>query len=216
MAKPKLAIFNVNGTFTPQYEPYDYLHRMLETMDESLMYSMQFQRRPDQKDRWHETEALLWEGKPLKEVLRALAELPWLPGAKQIVKLLKDAGVKLVLISNGFDLQLDPIAAQVGADFWYANGLCVENNKLTGEVEFRYRESERAALVEQVMKQTGVTTDECIAFGASASDIPVFKMVGWSVAVSPLEESIGAAASMMLKDPDLTPLIPLLTERLKG
>jgi phosphoserine phosphatase len=210
----KLAFFNVIGTLHPLFNPYDYLHRRLDLMEESLEYTFKYQRRPQDVDRWHEAEAELWEGQDAERVQFLLSDLAWLPGATEIAGLLRGAGVELALISSGFDLQLQPEAAQLGARYWFANTLCVEDDRLTGEIEIRYRESDRGALVEQIKDEAGASADECIAFGASLFDVPMFEQVGWSAAVMPYDARVREAATVTLDDPDLTPLLPVLRSML--
>lgn len=210
----KLAFINVIGALNPQYDPYDYLHRCLEVMDESLMYAEMFQRQPDDFERWHHTEARLWAGQSVKRAREGLAELPWLPGAREVAALLHEHGVKLALISRGFDVQLKPIAEDLHADFTFANTLCTEAGRLTGEIVIHHRDEERGDLVTQTMAEVGASKDECIALGATVIDIPMFERVGWSVAIKPPHDRVREAASLVLEDPDLTPLLPLLAQRL--
>ena len=78
----KLAFFNVIGTLHPQFNPYDYLHRRLDLMEESLEYTFKFQQRPQDVDRWHRAEARLWEGQDAERVELLLSQIAWLPGAR--------------------------------------------------------------------------------------------------------------------------------------
>ncbi len=206
----KLAFFNVIGTLHPQFNPYDYLHRRLDLMDESLEYTFQYQRRPQDVARWHEAEAELWEGQDAERVEMLLGQLAWLPGAADVAQLLRSSGVELVLISSGFDLQLRPEAAQLDARYWFANTLCVEDGRLTGEIDLCLDDNARGELVAQVRVQAGAAADECIAFGASMLDIPMFEQVGWSAAIMPYDSRVREAATITLEEPDLTPLLPML------
>ncbi len=206
----KLAFFNTIGTLHPQFNPYDYLHRRLDLMDESLEYTFKYQRRLQDVDRWHAAEAELWEGQDADRVQILLGQLAWLPGATDVTGLLRDAGVDLVLISSGFDLQLQPEAAMLGARYWFANDLCVKDGRLTGEIAIRERESERGKLVARIKAEASAAADECIAFGASLFDVPMFEQVGWSAAIMPYDERVRQAATLTLDEPDLTPLLPVL------
>src|SRR5690606_36508354 len=102
----------------------------------------------------------------------------------------------------------------LGARYWFANTLCVEDDRLTGEIEIRYRESDRGALVAQIKDKAGASADECIAFGASLFDVPMFEQVGWSAAVMPYDARVREAATVTLDDADLTPLLPVLRSML--
>lgn len=210
----RLAFFDVDGTLKTERDPYVYLHRRLGTEEQSLPHLEMFNRGEIDYDEWGQLDAQLWSGQEVAHVTRLLAEIPWMPGARQVVAPLRQRGVKIALVSSGLDLHVKAVAAEIGAAFFFANQLCVADGHLTGELRVVVPEWGKGKIVEEVMAQAGVSAAECIAVGDGLSDVDMFRRVGWSVAVAPDDDLVRQAASLTLNTADLTPLAPLLARRL--
>lgn len=210
----RLAFFDVDGTLKTERDPYVYLHRRLGTEEQSLPHLEMFNRGEIDYDEWGQLDAQLWSGQEVVHVTRLLAEIPWMPGARQVVALLRQRGVKIVLISSGLDLHVKGVAAEIGAAFVFANQLCVADGHLTGELRVVVPEWGKGKIVEEVMAQAGASAAECVAVGDGLSDVDMFRRVGWSVAVAPDDDLVRQAASFTLDTADLTSLAPMLARRL--
>lgn len=210
----KLAFVNENGVIHPQYDPYNFLHRALELMDDAALIAERFQNKPLDQERWHRAEVRLWEGVELEAAELVFDELPWLPGARECMDMLREAGVAIVLLSRGFTLHSDKIAAAIGASEVIAHELGMDGEYLTGTITFALQEAEKGERVAEIMAAHGVEAGACIALGSTWSDAAVFERVGWSAAIHPFDERVEDAASVVIPDPDVRPVLPLLAERL--
>jgi len=210
----QLAFFDVDGTLKAERDPYLYLHRQLGTEEQGLNSLKMFERGEIDYDEWGQLDAQLWAGQKAAYVTHLLASIPWMPGARQLVKTLRRAGVQIALISSGLDLHVNQVADEIGAAFAFANQLCVADGYLTGELRIRVPQWGKGELVEQVMAETGLSAPDCIAVGDGRSDAAMFERVGWSVAVAPEDDKAREVASLTLDEPDLTPLAALLARRL--
>jgi phosphoserine phosphatase len=130
------------------------------------------------------------------------------------VKRLRQAGTQIALVSTGLDLHVNEVATEIGADFTYANQLCVADGHLTGELRILVPQWGKGEVVEQVMAETGLSASDCIAVGDGLADVAMFERVGWSVAVAPENDKAREVASLTLDEPDLTPLASLIMRRL--
>jgi len=210
----QLAFFDVDGTLKAERDPYLYLNRKLGTEKQGLKSLHMFERGEIDYDEWGQLDAKLWAGQEAAYVTRLLTGIPWIPGARQVVKTLRRAGVQIALVSSGLDLHVNQVAAEIGAAFAFANQLCVADDHLTGELRILVPQWGKGEVVEHVMAETGLSAPDCIAVGDGRSDAAMFERVGWSVAVAPEEKETRAAASLTLDEPDLTPLADLLAQRL--
>jgi phosphoserine phosphatase len=210
----RLAFFDVDGTLKAERDPYVYLHRQLGTLEQGLPYVEMFKRGEIDYDEWGQLDAQLWAGQEVEHVTRLLADIPWMPGAHQVMAALRQGGAQLALISSGLDLHVKAVAAEIGAATAFANELRVADGYLTGELRVVVPEWGKGKIVEAVMVEAGVSAAECIAVGDGRSDVDMFRQVGWSVAVAPDDDSVRQAASLTLDVSDLTPLTALLAQRL--
>jgi phosphoserine phosphatase len=208
----RLAFFDVDGTLKAERDPYVYLHRQLGTLDQGLPYVEMFRRGEIDYDEWGQLDAQLWAGQETEYVASLFADIPWMPGAHQVVAALHQSGVQVALVSTGLDLHVKAVAAEIGAAFAFSNQLGVADGRLTGELRVVVPEWGKGEIVEALMAEVGVSAAECIAVGDGRSDVDMFRRVGWSVAVTPDADSVRQAASLALDTADLVPLTALLAQ----
>ena len=131
MAVIRLAVLDVDGTLKRAESPYQYLHERLgvahlaaENRELALSGRISY-------GEWLRRDALLWAGQPVAKIRRLLAENPYLPGAPELLRALKRAGVAVALVSAGFTLNTDPIAAEFGLHHVLANELTIADGVWT-------------------------------------------------------------------------------------
>ena len=109
------------------------------------------------------------------------------PGAAELVRACKDAGLKVLLVSGGFTFFADRVQGLLGIDFARANVLEVENGRLTGRLvdqpwgDICDGEEKRRMLLE-TCSQLGINPLQTIAVGDGANDLPMMGAAGLSVA----------------------------------
>ncbi|GAA1105493.1 HAD-IB family hydrolase [Kitasatospora arboriphila] len=93
------------------------------------------------------------------------------------------AGDALVLVSGSFFACLDPIAAQLRADWTVGTRPVVRGGRLTGEVVVPVIGAVKGRVASAVAGVRGVDLARCAAYGDHSSDIPLLAAVGRPVAV---------------------------------
>ena len=109
------------------------------------------------------------------------------PGAIELVAACKQAGMKTLLVSGGFTFFADRVAERLGIDYAKSNQLQIKNGLLTGELvdqswgDICDGEEKRKTLLE-TCALLGITTNQAIAVGDGANDLPMMAAAGLSVA----------------------------------
>ena len=109
------------------------------------------------------------------------------PGADTLVAACKAAGMKVLLVSGGFNFFADRVKARLGIDFARSNLLEEENGQLTGGLVEQSWGSicdgaeKRRSLIE-LASLMGVSPKQAIAVGDGANDLPMMGAAGLSVA----------------------------------
>ncbi|MCU7821871.1 HAD family hydrolase [Kitasatospora sp. DSM 101779] len=93
------------------------------------------------------------------------------------------AGDALVLVSGSFFACLDPIAAQLRADWTVGTRPVVRGGRLTGEVVVPVIGEVKGRVASAVAGVRGLDLARCAAYGDHSSDIPLLATVGRPVAV---------------------------------
>lgn len=98
------------------------------------------------------------------------------PGAERLMKQLKTAGVKTMLVSGGFTFFTERIKARLGFDYAHSNVLEIEAGRMTGRVigDIVDGEAKRRHLIE-ARSALGAAHNQVIAAGDGANDL---KMLG--------------------------------------
>ncbi len=116
----------------------------------------------------------------LEEVYRSI---PFTPGAKTLVKILKRLGFKTAVISGGFKFFTDRLQAELGLDEAFANELEIVDGAVTGRLVGPIVDGARKALLlEEIAGREGVTLDQVIAIGDGANDLPMLGRAGLGIA----------------------------------
>lgn len=210
MPPVKFAFFDVDGTLKMERDPYVYLHQKLGTEEQAQTHFEMVQRGEIDYDRWGQLDAGLWAGQETGYISHLFSQIPWMPGAKELIDHLHQIGTRIVLISSGLNLHVDMVAAEIKAFTAFSNTLLTADGRLTGELQVVVPEEGKGDITTRIMQQNGLKPTECIAFGDGPADAHMFRQVGWSVAVAPHHDSVRQAASFSVKAPDLTPVIPEL------
>ncbi|MEQ1660769.1 MAG: HAD-IB family phosphatase, partial [Hylemonella sp.] len=97
------------------------------------------------------------------------------------------AGLKVLLVSGGFTFFADHVQELLAIDYTRSNVLEIEHGVLTGRmVDQPWGDicdgAEKRRMLQQTCAQLGITTQQAIAMGDGANDLPMMGEAGLSVA----------------------------------
>ncbi len=129
------------------------------------------------------------------------------PGGRTLVQTMRAHGGYTCLVSGGFTLFTDRIAAMIGFDETRANALMLEGERLAGLVREPIfgRESKRATLIE-LRDRLGLSRDDTLVTGDGANDLDMIVEAGLGVAYH-AKPKVAAAAPARIEHGDLTALL---------
>jgi len=112
------------------------------------------------------------------------------PGVPEFVRACQAAGLKTLLISGGFSFFSERIRQHLKLDFARANTLGVFNGRLTGTPFDRpwgdiVDGAEKKRVLLEVCELMGIGTEQAIAVGDGANDLPMMMAAGLSIAYHP-------------------------------
>ncbi len=152
----------------------------------------------------------LLKGLSVEEAQEAVDKMPLMPGAKELVKYVKDAGYKTAMLSGGFTLSTNRIGKLLDMDHVYSNELVINDGHLTGEVTGSLtRQNSKSDAFEEVARQNGVKPEECVVIGDGANDICIFEKAGFSIAFNS-KEILQEYADVVITQKDLKTVIPVI------
>ncbi len=199
----RLAILDVDGTLKEAESPYQYLHvhlgvAHLAAENRALALAGQIG-----YAEWLRRDVLLWAGQPVSRLRRLLDQNPYVPGAPELLRALKQAGVTVALVSAGFTLNTDPIMEEFDLDYSLANELTVMDGVLNGDALNRVPEGGKALFARALMARMGIPPELTLAAGDTRGDLELFECAGLCIAVNPRYPALREQADAVF-EPDLT------------
>ena len=141
------------------------------------------------------------------------------PGAENLVKACKAAGMKVLLVSGGFTFFTDRIRDRLGIDFARSNVLELESGPNCGSLTGRMVDqcwgdicdgNEKRRTLLEVCALLGIEPSQAIAMGDGANDLPMMGVAGLSVAYH-AKPKVREQAMVAINDGGLDRLLEVLT-----
>lgn len=179
----KIAFLDCDGTLTTVRSSWEHLHRRLGLWTENAdEYQALFRQGSIDYREFCRRDALLWKGLDLNSVLPVLNDIPYQPGAHDLVRSLKEAGIVTVIVSTGLSFLVEKVKAELGIDRTFANELLVARGILSGEIRINVDYDMKGDIVRATLKDLGLGFDEASAIGDGEGDKGMFEAVGLPIA----------------------------------
>ncbi|PRT53457.1 Phosphoserine phosphatase [Wickerhamiella sorbophila] len=132
-----------------------------------------------------EERVKLLKGVPVTVYNDIKKKLNLTPGALELCKGLKENGVKMAVLSGGFQPFVDWIKEVLGLDYAYANVLADDGEKLEGKTVGRVVNAEvKAQLLAEIAEKEGIPIEYTVAVGDGSNDLKMMDRAGFGVAFS--------------------------------
>lgn len=152
----------------------------------------------------------LLKGLPISVLQKVYKRMPFTPGAKEMVSILKKLGYRTAVLSGGFDYFSSRVKESLGLDYAYSNSLEMKEGVLTGEIIGEIVDGKKkAALMEEIAGKEGITLDQVIAIGDGANDLPMITRAGLGIAFN-AKPRVKAEAHYSITQKNLDSILYLL------
>ncbi len=132
----------------------------------------------------------------VRETLEEVIEPIVYDEALDLIRLHRDSGRKVYLVSASPEEIVDPLADYLGVDGGIATRAGVDaDGRYTGEMEWFNDGPHKAEAIVRVAADEGIDLSRSYAYSDSATDIPMLATVGHPVAVNPDRELLRKAES---------------------
>ncbi len=209
----RLAAFDMDGTLVAVRSSWAHVHDHFgESNSEALHLFLTDQ--IDDAEFIRRDIRLWWKHRPDLTVFdldRILADVPLMPGARELFDGLHRRGMLTAIVSGGIDLLARRIGRELGIDYVLANGFAVEaSGRLTGEGLIRVPIKRKEEVLAQVQRQLGVPPEATLSVGNSEIDVGLFKRSRIGIAFEPEDETVRRHASAIVPDRDLRGVLTVL------
>ena len=206
-----LAIFDVEGVlYDEEYLPI--LAEKLNKQDEIWAITKQG---IQGKINWEEglkTRVEALKGLDEKICQEVADELPIMTGAKEMCRVLKAAGWKLMAVSGGFTLMMDRLKDELGLDYVYSNELLFKDGKLDGVTIHVDSDKSKSAKIK--IAEWGEKKEDIVCVVDGANDVKLFDICGLGIAYR-AQDLVKDLATTTLEEKDLSKVLDIINKHYK-
>jgi glucosyl-3-phosphoglycerate synthase len=165
--------------------------------------------------------ARLLKGRDFSELIRLADSIPVTTYTEHIIRILKENGFVVGLVSDSYDCITNHFKNKYGFDFSLGNELEFSKSVATGEVKIPsfYLSHEQSACTHEyckthalthICKRFDVPLSDTLAIGDSENDICIIKKAGIGVSFCSGNSLLDAVADFIIKEPDFELLLPII------
>src|SRR5437762_520364 len=149
----------------------------------------------------------LLKGLPATVLDEAARRIRLMPGAWALLATLRAAGVRTALVTGGFTVFAERVAAELGFDQIVANRLDIAEGRIAGTITSPIveRDAKRDTLV-ALARQCGVPLSATLAVGDGANDLAMLEAAGLGIAFH-AKPAVASASRWRLDHADLTGIL---------
>jgi phosphoserine phosphatase len=149
----------------------------------------------------------LLRGLPESVLDESATRIRLMPGARALIATLRRAGVTTALVSGGFTVFAERVAAELAFDRVVANRLEVAGGRLAGTVAPPIvTGAAKLDTLHSLAAELGISLAETLAVGDGANDLPMLQAAGLGIAFR-AKPAVAAAARWRIDHADLTALL---------
>ncbi|MBI4800696.1 MAG: phosphoserine phosphatase SerB [Desulfarculus sp.] len=152
----------------------------------------------------------LLKGLKVEELADIRDHLPLSPGVAELTAALKRLGLKLGVVTGGFDFFADHLKESLGLDYAFANRLEIKDGALSGRVLGQVIDAVgKAQIVNQTACEQGILLDQVVVVGDGANDALMLGQAGLGIAYN-AKRALDKVANVALGRHSLARLFHLL------
>jgi phosphoserine phosphatase len=194
---PALVVFDLDGTLIYDTSASVLLGRAAGYEREMMELERAFQAGHITNRESTERCAAWFAGLEVGRALSAIYEGPWIAGIPETIAELRAAGSQMLLATLTWTFVARSVGERYGFAATCGTEMTTRDGVLTGDV-IRYFDSiDKAAFVREWCRDSGIAMADVVAIGDARSDIPLFEMAGFSIALNATADARAAAAVTM-------------------
>jgi len=142
----------------------------------------------------------LLQGMKLADILREVSKVEVVKNVRETVEKLQGHRIRVVLLTDNPDFVCAYLIERFGFEGYVGSKVGIKNGTVTGEIEPL---PDKRVGLRKYCAWTGIPPSRCVHIGDWINDIPVFRIVRYSVALNAQTEKIKASASYHIETDDL-------------
>ncbi|MFQ5979785.1 MAG: HAD family hydrolase [Candidatus Heimdallarchaeota archaeon] len=194
----EMVIWDCDGTLTTVKSAWQWIHEQMGTWDRGKQHLNDFLGGKIEYKEFAIKDAFEWKGLPEVRLMNILKRIPIRDRCGETLLWFQDLGVKQILISSGLSHLVQYISS-IFPVFAYeiANELEIGKGEVSGDVKIRVPWGGKGIVGKEICEKFKVEPSKVLAIGDSTSDLELFQLCGYSIAIdAPKEVTVAATWSV--------------------
>lgn len=201
--------FDVDGTLIPATSSSEHVARSLGRLAEWASAEDAYAAGHMDNRGFCVVDAAGWRGQKSPDVAELLERLPLVDGIAEVVAWCRQHDLAPYLATLAWQPVGQYLCQRFGFDGACGPSLAVEGEYYSGAVAQHFDEYDKRDFAAGVARGLGLSPTACAAIGDSWSDLPLFEVVGMSIAFN-ANAGARAAAQASVEGTDLRAVLPVL------
>jgi phosphoserine phosphatase len=165
---------------------------------------------------YHLKAVSMLKGLSYTDAKEVAQNLPLMPGAKEAVRALKDHGLKIAIITNGYCITAGALKEKLRVDYVFANELLFEEGVATGKIIENIGDADaKVRALKEIIHMEGIGLDQCAAVGDGINDYLIIKQAGLGIAFN-ADPVLRQVADVIIEERDLRAIVPEIVRRVNS
>jgi len=200
----RLVAFDMEGTLTTDPTLWEIMHRKLGTWEShGARYWRRYCAGELAYDDFARLDVAAWKGAASALLDQAAAEVPLMPGCRELLDALHCRGIRTAIISNGLLRLARRLKRECGVSCALANREIVRRGSLTGGLDILVPYEAKGAALQRLMTRFRARKDQTAAVGDSRADCAMFDVAGLGIAFRPSDAFVRTRGHHVVEAPDL-------------
>ena len=139
-------------------------------------------------------------GKKLADVLREVSKVETMRNIREAVDKLQGLGIHVILLTDNPDFLCQYLMAQFGFAGYVSSKVAVKDGTISEDIEPL---PDKRLGIRKYCAWLSIPLSKCLHVGDGLNDLPVFRVIGYSVALNSKVEKVRRAASFRMDTDDL-------------
>jgi len=142
----------------------------------------------------------LLEGMRLSEIFQEISKVEVIKNVRETVEKLQGHRIRVILLTDNPDFLCGYLVERFGFEGYVGSKVGVKDGTVTGDVEPL---PDKRLGLRKYCSWMSIPLSKCVHVGDWVNDIPVFRVVRYSVALNPKNDRVGGSASHSIRTEDL-------------
>lgn len=182
MSEIKLISFDFDLTLTKHESAMVHFSHQHNVVDQVKQLEREFIAGRITTHQFADASAVFFKDLSHDDIAAKMDDLVLIDDCLEVIEHIKSTGIQVIICSVGYRALIKPIAKKLNVEVFSGVDLAEQNQIYSGELTGYFSEYNKITFVQKYALENDIELEQVMAVGDSATDVPLFNVVGKAVA----------------------------------